>query len=156
MFGAKRREEELEDRVAGLERQVAALSAQVEAVRPLLSDVARVAALTTAAQSAVTALERRAQPLGLDRPRTDGSLNTVYRADVLGFVAVYVDAGLTANVQLLVGRENPPTECVGVLDTGGERNCYAATIVRPGEHWLAKSTRKEPDPAFKVHFTPLF
>lgn len=156
MFGAKQREEALQGRVAELERQVAALSAQVAAARPLPADVARVAEPTRAADSAVTARENRAEPLALARPRTDGQLNTVYRADVPGFVAVYVDAGLTSDVKLLVGPENPPTRCVGVLDVGGERNCYAGTVVRPGEHWLAESSRKSPNPALKIHFTPLF
>ncbi|WP_433264322.1 hypothetical protein ACQPZF_34720 [Actinosynnema sp. CS-041913] len=156
MFGTKRRLEALQATVSELERQVRALSAQVEAARPLLADAARVEALTSSARSALTALENRAEPLGIGRPRFDGKLDTVYRADVLGFVAVYVGVGRTADVRLLVGRENPPTECVGVLDTGGERNSYAGAIVRPGEHWLAASTRPDANPAFVVHFTPLF
>ncbi|MEV0680331.1 hypothetical protein AB0I60_27825 [Actinosynnema sp. NPDC050436] len=155
MFGAKRRAEALQARVAELEHQVATLSSAVEALRPLLADTTRVAELTRAANSAVSALEGRATPLGIGRPRTDGQLNTLYRADVPGFVAVYVDAGLTSDVRLLVGPHNPPTECVGVLDTGGERNCYAGTVVRPGEYWIAESSRTTPNPSFKVHFTPL-
>ncbi|MBB5955392.1 hypothetical protein FHS29_001973 [Saccharothrix tamanrassetensis] len=146
----------LQDAVAALRQQVRALSAQVEAARPLPTDTARVEALTHGAQSALTALERRGETFGIGRPRSDGVLNTVYRTDVLGFVAVYVGAGLTSNVRLLVGPDDPPTQCVGVLDVGGERNCYAGTIVRPGEYWLAESSRKTDDPAFKIHFTPLF
>ncbi|MEU4803600.1 hypothetical protein [Actinosynnema sp. NPDC023587] len=154
MFGAKRREEALRARVAELEHQVAALSARVEAVRPP-ADAAREVG-PAAADNAVTPPERRAEPPGTGGPRADGLLNTVYRADVLGFVAVYVGEGLTSNVTLLVGAENPPRGCVGVLDVGGERNCYAGAIVRPGEYWLAASTRKTPNPAFRIHFTPLF
>jgi hypothetical protein len=83
MFGWKREAEELRARVADLERQVTALSAQLSATRPLLDDATRIESLARQAEAAVRTLESRATPLTLGTPRTTPRLDTLYRADVL-------------------------------------------------------------------------
>ncbi|WP_170184868.1 hypothetical protein [Saccharothrix texasensis] len=57
MFRSKREAEELRARVADLERQVATLSSQLSATRPLLDDVTRVESLARQAEAAVRSLE---------------------------------------------------------------------------------------------------
>ncbi len=101
----------------------------------------------------MAALEPRLAPLG---ERFDARLDTVYRAAVPGYVAIYFDTGWTATVSLLVGTENPPTRSVGVIESWSERNSYAGGIVRAGEYWMASSDSERPDLKFRIHFTPLF
>ncbi len=45
--------------------------------------------------------------------------NTTYDAAVTGYLSVSSTDGRTARVELLVGYEDPPTECVGVADSRG-------------------------------------
>jgi len=89
-------------------------------------------------------------------PGSQGRIDTLYRARVTGFVAVYFVTGRTAEVQLLAGPSNPPMRVVGVVDARGSQNSYAGGIVRTGEYWTAASTSKRPNLNFRVHFTPLF
>ncbi|MBB5955393.1 hypothetical protein FHS29_001974 [Saccharothrix tamanrassetensis] len=124
----------LHHRIGELERQVAALAAQVRGNRPLPADAAR--------------------PESSGGPRTDHRLDTVYRAEVHGYVAVYFVTGRVARVRLLVGTDYPPTRLVGMVHGSGDS--YAGTVVRPGEYWLAESNNKRPNLRFNVHFTPLF
>ncbi|GGM80107.1 hypothetical protein GCM10011609_14950 [Lentzea pudingi] len=141
MFGSARRTA-LETKVAELEQQVRALSGQLEAVRPLLADAARLDALAARAAVAVGT----AEPLG---ERVEARLDTPYLAERTGFVSVYFDGGRTARVKLLVGPENPPTYCVGEVYAD-----HLGGVVRAGEWWIAESNSKRP--GLRVHFTPLF
>lgn len=126
MFGPEQ-QEALERRVAELERAVRTLTARAE-------------------HAAVPA------PPG---EGFDGVLDTLYRAEVTGFVAVYFVTGRTAKVQLLAGPGNPPTRVVGVVDSRGSHQSYAGGIVRAGEYWVAASASGRPNLNFRVHFTPL-
>lgn len=155
MFKSKREAEELRARVAELERQVATLSAQLSATRPLLDDATRLESLARQAESAVRSLEARATPLSVGGPRTTPNLDTLYRADVLGYVSVYFITGYMATVKLTVGTTNPPTEVVGIAGNG-EHYAYAGTIVRPGEYWIAATDGARPNYDFALHFTPLY
>ncbi|MCE7000576.1 hypothetical protein LZG04_38045 [Saccharothrix sp. S26] len=101
-------------------------------------------------------LEARATPSGVGGPRTTPKLDTLYRADVLGYVSVYFVGGYTATVRLTVGPDNPPTHVVGIAHGGGESNSYAGAIVRPGEYWLAATSGHRADHGFSLHFTPLY
>jgi hypothetical protein len=154
MFGSEQHQA-LERRVVELEHMVRTLTAQVDAVRPLLADTSQLAALTARAETAAKAMEARTMPVPLG-DGFEGRLDTLYRAEVTGFVAVYFVTGRTAKVQLLVGPANPPTRLVGVVDSRGSQNSYAGGIVRPGEYWTAASTSRNPNLNFRVHFTPLF
>lgn len=154
MFGSEQ-QEALERRIVELEHMVQTLTAQVDAVRPLLADTTRLAALTARAEAATEALEARTVPVPLGEG-FEGRIDTLYRAEVTGFVAVYFVTGRTAKVQLLVGPADPPTRVVGVVDSRGSQNSYAGGIVRAGEHWTAASTSGRPNLNFRVHFTPLF
>lgn len=156
MFRSKREAEELRARVADLERQVTTLSAQLSATRPLLDDATRVESLARRAEAAVRSLEARTTPLGVGGPRTNPKLDTLYRADVLGYVSVYFVTGYTATVRLTVGPENPPTHVVGIAHGGGDSNSYAGAIVRPGEYWIAATDGARTDYGFELHFTPLY
>lgn len=156
MFGSKREAEELRARVADLERQVAVLTGRLAATGPLLDDATRVESLARQAEAAVRSLEARATPLGVGGPRTRPKLDTLYRADVLGYVAVYFVTGYIATVKLTVGAENPPTTVVGIAHGGGESNSFAGAIVRPGEYWIAATSGERADYGFELHFTPLY
>jgi hypothetical protein len=154
MFGSERRKA-LERRVVELERVVQTLVAQVDAVRPLLADTARLEALTARAEAAAGALAARTVPVPLGEG-FEGRIDTLYRAEVTGFVAVYFVTGRTAKVRLLVGPANPPTRVVGLVDSRGSHQSYAGGIVRAGEYWTAASASERPGLNFRVHFTPLF
>jgi hypothetical protein len=156
VFKSKREAEELRARVADLERQVATLSAQLSATRPLLDDATRIESLARQAESAVRSLEARATPLSVGGPRTTPKLDTLYRADVLGYVSVYFVTGYISTVSLTVGSQNPPTNVVGIAHGGGESNSYAGAIVRPGEYWIAATRGDRPHYGFELHFTPLY
>jgi hypothetical protein len=110
----------------------------------------------------IVELERVVQTLtapGAARPPGegfDGQLDTLYRAEVTGFVAVYFVTGRTAKVRLMVGPGNPPTRVVGVVDSRGSHQSYAGGVVRAGEYWVAASASGRPGLNFRVHFTPLF
>ncbi|TCO53451.1 hypothetical protein [Actinocrispum wychmicini] len=106
----------------------------------------------------VAELERAVQMLTSRAPGEgfEGQIDTLYRAEVTGFVAVYFVTGRTAKVQLLVGPGNPPARVVGVVDSRGSHDSYAGGIVRAGEYWVAASTSRRPNLNFRVHFTPLF
>lgn len=152
MFGSRRQVEALTARVSALEEQVAALSAELDRARPLLADTARLEALTHGAETALAALESRAEPLRVPGDRFDGRLNTLYRAGTTGFVAIYFTTGWNAQVELRVGTQPPPTRVVGALNAEG----YAGGIVRGGEYWVAHADHDRAGDSFKVHFTPLF
>jgi hypothetical protein len=154
MFGSEQREG-LERRIVELERVVQTLTAQVDAARPLLADTTRLEALTARAEAAAEALEARTMQVPLGEG-FEGRIDTLYRAEATGFVAVYFVTGRTAKVQLLVGPRNPPTRVVGVVDSRGQHDSYAGGIVRAGEYWTAASNSKRPNLNFRVHFTPLF
>ncbi|MFJ6672240.1 hypothetical protein ACIQMJ_14115 [Actinosynnema sp. NPDC091369] len=156
MFRSKREAEELRARVADLERQVATLSAQLSATRPLLDDATRIESLARQAEAAVRSLEARATPLGVGGTRTRPKLDTLYRADVLGYVSVYFVTGHITTVKLTVGTENPPTTVVGIAAGAGDSNSYAGAIVRPGEYWIAATRGDRTDYGFELHFTPLY
>ena len=133
MFGSEQ-QEALERRIAELERVVQELTVRADATAVAL------AARTSPA------------PLGAG---FEGQLDTLYRAEVTGFVAVYFVTGRTAKVQLLVGQDNPPTRVVGVVDSRGSQHSYAGGIVRAGEFWVAAATSKRSNLNFRIHFTPL-
>jgi hypothetical protein len=154
MFGAGQ-QEALERRIVELERVVQTLAAQVDAARPLLADTTRLQALTARAEAAAEALAARTVPVPLGAG-FEGQIDTLYRAEVTGFVAVYFVTGRTAKVQLLVGPSDPPTRVVGVVDSRGSQQSYAGGIVRAGEYWVAASSSRRPNLNFQVHFTPLF
>jgi hypothetical protein len=154
MFGSGQ-QEALERRIVELEHMVQTLTAQVDAVRPLLADTSRLAALTGRAEAAAKALEASTVPVPLGEG-FEGQLDTLYRAEVTGFVAVYFVTGRTAKVQLKVGPSNPPTRVVGVVDSRGTHHSYASGIVRAGDYWAAVTTSRNPNLNFRVHFTPLF
>jgi len=126
MVGAEQ-QEALERRIAELEQMVQRLTTRIDAAGPVA--------------------------LG---EGFEGRLDTLYRAEVTGFVAVYFVTGRTAKVQLLVGPANPPARVVGVVDSRGSQASYAGGIVRAGEYWVAASSSGRPDLNFRVHFTPLF
>ncbi|MFI6026635.1 hypothetical protein [Amycolatopsis magusensis] len=128
MFGAEQ-QEALERRIAELERMVQTLTARADAS------------------------EARTAPRG---EGFEGRLDTLYRAESSGFVAVYFVTGRTAKVQLLVGPHNPLTRVVGVVNSRGSQDSYAGGIVRAGEYWVAASSSRRPNLNFRVHFTPLF
>jgi hypothetical protein len=155
MFRSKREAEELRARVDDLERQVAALSAQLSATRPLLDDATRIESLAHQAEAAVRSLEARTTPLGVGGQRTRPKLDTLYRADVLGYVSIYYVTGYMAAVKLTVGPQNPPTNVVGIAGDG-DHYAYAGTIVRPGEYWIAATNGNRTDYGFELHFTPLY
>lgn len=152
MFGSAR-QAALETRVAELEQQVRVLNGQLEAVRPLLADAGRLEALAARAEAAVRALEPQAETLA---EGFDGKLDTLYRAETTGFVAVYFDTGWNAHVRLLVGPTNPPTRCVGEVRLTSDHSAYAGGVVRAGEWWIAESDSNRQDLKFHVHFTPVF
>ena len=114
----------------------------------------RVAELERVVQTLIT----RAEPPAVPAPPGagfEGRLDTLYRAEATGFVAVYFVTGRTAKVQLLVGPGDPPTRVVGVVDSRGSHQSYAGGIVRAGEYWVAASASGRPNLNFRVHFTPL-
>ncbi|CCH29305.1 hypothetical protein ABZ816_35635 [Actinosynnema sp. NPDC047251] len=154
MFGAER-QEALENRIAELERAVQTLTAHAGPARPKPADTARLEALTARAEAAAAVLHSRDSPVPL-ADGFEGRIDTLYRAEVTGFVAVYFVTGRTAKVQLLIGTTNPPTRVVGVVDSRGSHQSYAGGIVRAGEYWAAASASRRPNLDFRVHFTPLF
>lgn len=78
--------------------------------------------------------------------------NEVYRADVAGYISVYFTGGRTDTVRLLVGADDPPTECVCVAEA--RLNTYAGAVVRPGEYWQVQS-KVGGKSGFACTFTPL-
>lgn len=154
MFGSAQ-QQALERRVVELERVVRTLTAQVDAARPLLDDTTRLETLTARAEAAADALAASTVPVPLGEG-FEGRIDTLYRAEVTGFVAVYFVTGRTAKVQLLVGPHDPPTRVVGVVNSSGSHDSYAGGIVRAGEYWAAASASRSPNLNFRVHFTPLF
>jgi hypothetical protein len=99
-------------------------------------------------------------------PRFRPELNTTYRAPVTGYLSVYKGTaqGIAqqlasrlggGEVRLLVGVENPPTECVGRMNDstqGDPRSCGA--VIREGEFFVADAGGKQPQ--VECVFTPLF
>ncbi len=111
-------------------------------------------------------IERLSAGTAVGTPRLQPELNTVHRAEVLGYVSLYHPRGGAADeVRLLVGPDDPPTECVceaGWNDNGNYFASYAGAIVRPGEYWMVESPREAREsalgvgPGFRCIFTPLF
>lgn len=121
-------------------------------IETLTADVARLKTLRGEAESALYKLQaalrgERAAPWPV-------TLNHVYQADVPGYVSVWFDSGRTDKIDILVGDEDPPTLCVGNLNTTNDINSYVGTIVRPGEYWLLQSKQGERSGVLSM-FTPL-
>jgi hypothetical protein len=94
------------------------------------------------------------------QPRVRTGVGEVQRADVLGFVSVFRNGGGSDRIELLVGADDPPTECVGRADSNSNPAPFASAIVRPGEYWKAESERakatgRAEGSGFECVFTPL-
>ena len=110
MFGSRREVRVLNAEVAALRKRLRALDTEVAVLRPLRAEAGRIdelaeraTQLSEAAKVAMAAVDDRAVDAGLARPRVPCSLNTVYRADVLGYISLYYRGGRTGHVRLLVG-----------------------------------------------------
>jgi hypothetical protein len=137
--------------------RVQELEGRVERLTGLLGNLlddedrhARLNDLATRAETALRALEQRAELAGIGAPRFKAALDTVYQATTFGYVAVYFVGGRTARMRLLIGPQSPPTTSVGYADS------YLGGIVRPGEYWVAATHRPGMKADFECVFTPLF
>ena len=119
-----------------------------------LSRSPRAERLCHATTAAVTGLQSLTDRSGVATPRFRAKLDTVYRAETLGYVSLYFVGGRTDKVELLVGPGTPPAESVGQVNTTNDINSSVGAIVRPGEYWLARS--KNSSSACVCLFTPLF
>jgi plasmid stabilization system protein ParE len=119
-------------------------------------EVERAHALAARIAELHAALETGGRGPALTAPRSKLVLNRVYRAEWTGYVSFYFDGtGRMDRVQVLVGNEDPPTECVceSIVDS------YAAAVVRKGEYWVARSPRswndeRSSESDVKCVFTP--
>ena len=162
MFGRGREVDELQAKIDAMEQQIAELAGATAAARPLLEDARRLEELAERAarsrqdtEATLDGLQRAVAATGLRKPRARLPLNAVHRADVLGYVSLYYNAGFTDDIQLLVGDEDPPTEIACEANTRNDINSYAGAIVRPGEYWMVQS-KKGDQSGFVCVFTPLF
>ena len=152
----------LQERIEQLEEHVARLAGTMAAAHALLADSRRLddlagqaRQLSMAADAALLGLEERATAIGVGLPRLRPALGAVQRAEVTGYVSIYFTGGRTDKIRLLVGRDDPPAECVCEANTTNDLNAYAGGIVRKGEYWTAAC--KHPDKSgFECVFTPLF
>ncbi len=153
MFTSKHKLRDLEGEVARLREEVGGLRDALEAA---LGESGSVETLRRAARDAeaIAALRR-----DMDAPRERGrperrEFNLIYRAECSGFVSAWFEGPVTDGVELLVGFESPPTQRVGEFNARTERGCHAATVVRPGEYWMARSLRKAGPGNVVCMFTP--
>lgn len=150
------RDEALYARIQELEGRVERLTGLLG---NLLDDEDRHTRLMDVAErtgAALRVLEGRAQSAGLNEPRFEAALDTVYHAKTYGYVSLYFVGGRTANMHLLVGPQSPPTTSVGSASPGSDINSYVGGIVRPGEYWMAATPRPGMKAGFECIFTPLF
>lgn len=153
---------QMQDRIAQLEDRIGQLIAALAATRPLLEDslrledaTIRVGQLAAAADTALLGLQERAKTAGVGLARSRPTFDTVHRAEVTGYVSLYFVGGRTNKIELLVGREDPPTDCVGELNTTNGPTTYVGGIVRQGEYWTLVC-RHGNTSGYQCVFTPLF
>jgi hypothetical protein len=115
---------------------------------------ARIAELEGRVAHLTALLGAKSAPLG-PAARFEASLDTVYQATSLGYLAVYFVSGRTSRIRLLVGPQNPPATVVGEVDTRSDINSYAGAVIRPGEFWTAATPRPGRKAGFRCVFTPL-
>jgi len=153
----------LEDRIAELDNRVRQLTELVAPAQALLDDSRRLEEmagqakrLSAAADTALQTLSERAEAAGVGQPRTRPAPGVVHRAEVTGYVSVFFTGGRTDTLRLLVGWDDPPTECVSEANTFNDLNSYAGGIVRKGEYWtLAGTHTGKKSFGFECVFTPL-
>ncbi|GGQ67971.1 hypothetical protein [Couchioplanes azureus] len=161
MFGRRRRTAELTARLDRMEEQLRRVLDQTAGARPLLADAQRLAklaaearALSDATATTVEGLQALLAGTGIDRPRLHARVNRVYRAESLGYVAVFFRGGRTDDVRLLVGRDKPPQECIGEANTRNELNSYVGGVIRAGEYWTVEA-KFATTSSYGCVFTPL-
>lgn len=152
----------LESRVEELRQQVDRLAAENSVLRALAADALkledlaeRAQRLSGAAGEAMAALNAQAGETGVARERSKVEVNTVYQAEVTGYVSAYFHGGFTDKIRLLVGPQDPPTEVMSTANTQNSINGYAGGLVRKGEFWMIES-KKGSEGGFACLFTPLF
>jgi hypothetical protein len=124
-----------------------------------MTDADGLAAQLAALQQHVAELQEQVAQLtsvepNAAEPRFFVALDESYHAPVTGFLSICSTSGWTGAVDLLVGWEDPPTECVGTADSRGGSGAYLGAVIREGEVFmLAKHGRR---PAFHCVFTPFF
>ena len=149
--------EELESRVAQLTEMVAPARALLDDSRRLEDLAERAKRLSAAGDAALTALGARAAAAGVGQPRFRPAFGVVHRAEVTGYVSVFFTGGRTDTFRLLVGWNDPPTECVSEANTFNQLNSYAGGIVRKGEYWTLTGTHtSKKSYGFECVFTPLW
>jgi len=152
----QQRVEELENRVRQLTDLVAPARALLEDSQKLEEMAGQAKRLSAAADTALQTLSERAKAAGVGQPRTRPAPGVVHRAEVTGYVSVFFTGGRTDTLRLLVGRDDPPTECVSEANTFNDLNSYAGGIVRKGEYWtLAGTHTGKKSFGFECVFTPL-
>ena len=162
MFGSKRELKNQQDRIEQLEKQVQLLADTVAPARKLLDDsrhlddlAERARQLSATADAALQGVQQRAAASGVGRRRLHPAFGVVHRAEVTGYVSVYFTGGRTDVIELLVGSDDPPTDCICTANTTNDVNAYAGGIVRQGEYWSVVSKRGGRS-GFSCVFTPLF
>jgi hypothetical protein len=160
MFGS--RHKATEARLAAAETVIERLVEETAAARQLIADTRhlerlseRAERLRDAAETALKGVQGAAIAAGVHRPRFKAERNKVYQAEATGYVSLYFQGGFTDRIEILVGPEDPPQECVCMVNTRNEINSYAGAIVRVGEYWVARSERSGRS-GFVCVFTPLF
>jgi hypothetical protein len=154
----------LQDRIAELEQRVGQLTEMVAPARALLDDTQRLEDLTerarrlsAAADTALPGIRERTTAADVGLPRVRPAFGVVHRAEVTGYVSVFFTGGRTDTLRLLVGWNDPPTECVCEANTFNELNSYAGGIVRKGEYWtLAGTHTGKKSFGYECVFTPLW
>jgi hypothetical protein len=162
-FLSKKRElKTLQDRVGQLEERIGHLTETVASARPLLDDsrhledlAERAGQLSAAADTALLGLRERATAAGVGLPRVRPAFGTLHRAEVTGYVSLYFNGGRTDKIKLLVGWDDPPTDCICEANTTNDLNAYAGGIVRQNEYWTVVSNHGGRS-GFNCVFTPLF
>ncbi|MGH3245357.1 MAG: hypothetical protein ACRDOI_03975 [Trebonia sp.] len=159
---SKAEQQELQDRIERLEGHVAQLAGTMTSARALLADsrrieelAARARQLSAGADAALLALGERAAASGAGLPRLRPALGAVHRAEATGYVSIFFTGGRTDTLKLLVGWDDPPTECICEANTRNDLNAYAGGIVRKGEYWTVVGRSPERS-GFECVFTPLF
>jgi hypothetical protein len=154
---------ELAGRIDELQRRMDALAAENTALRGLADDAARLERLaeqadrlSRVAARAVSTVEGLAKAAGVGAERTFARLNTVYHADVPGYLCAYFAGGYNDVVELLVGPEDPPTQRVCRANSMNDINSYAGALVRAGEYWMVTSELNRGRSGFTCVFTPLY